>query len=105
MTEIDLPFSTEMAIAALDGRKIATTLAEKKGEIGDVFLVKAPDFRRACCRIIDIQCRPLWRIRNAYYRIEGFNTPREFQETWEALHHGHFLAETNYYVHFFGRVS
>jgi hypothetical protein len=38
MPEIEIPFSYEMAIAALDGRKIATTRSEKKGVIGDEIL-------------------------------------------------------------------
>ena len=112
MTLIQIPFSREMAIAAIEGKKIATTRGSPKGKIGDTFEVWHPDvpksescryFATPLFRIIDIIEEDLIVVRNEYYRIEGFTTPEEFEHTWRQLHRGHFTTSKPYFVHFFAR--
>ena len=110
MTEIDIPFSREMAIAAIEGRKIATTRSEKKGEIGDTFKIYHPDWKHLRCVapatfcLIDILPEELPYVKEVYYRLEGFDSPEDFEKTWRALHRGHFTTGKPYYIHFFGRA-
>lgn len=113
MTQIEILFSREMAIAAIEGRKIATTRNEKKGEIGDVFEIWHPDIpkKEACkffatpkFRLIDIQDMPLSVVCCRWFRLEGFDSPEAFEKTWRSLHRGHFTTGKTYYIHFFTRV-
>ena len=107
MTEIDIPFSREMAIAAIEGRKIATTRSEKKGKVGDLFEVEYPKpylDEPAVFRLLDIFSVDLSVVKQQYYRLEGFNSPEDFEKTWRTLHRGHFTTNKPYYIHFFGRV-
>ena len=112
MSDIDIPFSREMAIAAIDGYKVATTRSEPKGKIGDIFQIDetrphvlaqqrhAPTFR-----LIEIMAVDLITVRDLYFRLEGFDSPEAFEKTWRALHRGHFTTGKLYYIHFFGRVA
>ena len=105
---IEIPFSDEMGIAALEYRKIATTRSEKKGGIGDWFEIKFPApflDEPGIFRIIEIIKVNLEEVRNIFYRLEGFDTPESFEKTWRALHRGHFTTKKIYYIHFFTRVS
>jgi hypothetical protein len=113
MSDIDIPFSREMAIAAIDGWKVATTRSERKGVVGGTFFVEDP--RRigeggpatkygAQFRIIAIMEVDLKTVKNLYYRLEGFNSREEFEKTWRSLHRGHFTTGKLYYMHIFGRV-
>ena len=113
MTQIDLPFSKEMAIAAIQGRKVATTRSEPKGDNGDTFEIWHPDvpksesckyFATPKFRILDILPRPLDDVKLMYFRLEGFATPNDFETTWKKLHRGHYSGDKEYYVHFFARV-
>ena len=112
MTQIDLPFSREMAIEAIDGRKIATTRSEQKGHRGDTFWFEDPrriDEERMTkfggqFRLIEIIGIDLDSVKNIYFRLEGFDSPEAFEKTWRALHRGHFTTGKMYYIHFFARV-
>jgi hypothetical protein len=111
MAQIEIPFSREMAIAIFEGRKIATTRSEKKGEIGDTFDVivshKTHGFfiDAGKCRLIDIWPNTwLTTVRDDLYRLEGFDSPEAFERGWRALHRGHFTTNKDYFVHFFARV-
>ena len=117
MTEIDIPFSREMAIAAIEGRKIATTRSEPKGKVGDTFPIQDPRlteqgiqtiYNIPTFRLIDIVPVNLAVVKCEYYRLEGFDNPEAFEKTWRALHRGHFTIDRPhcrpYYTHFFGRV-
>ena len=110
MTEINIPFSREMAIAAIEGRKIATTRSEPKGKVGDTFKIYHPEWVHLRCVapatfcLIDIWVTGLEAVRGKYYRLEGFNSPEDFEKTWRTLHRGHFTTNKPYYIHFFGRV-
>ena len=109
MTDIDIPFSREMAIAAIDGYKVATTRSEKKGEIGDMFWIDNPKIpnnpARGHFRLIEILCRDLQTVKLVYFRLEGFDSPEAFEETWRALHRGHFTGNKLYFMHIFGRIG
>jgi hypothetical protein len=113
MTTIEIPFSREMAVAAIEGRKIATTRGEPKGNNFDTFQILHPElpesdgwkhFAKPTFRILDIFPRELDDVKFQYFRLEGFNSPNDFEKTWRALHRGHYSGDKEYYVHFFARV-
>lgn len=107
MSTITIPFSRDMAIAAIDGRKVATTRSEEKGKIGDTFAVNDPRpyfFNVSAFRLIEIMAVDLETVKNIYFRLEGFDSPEAFEKTWRALHRGHFTTGKLYYMHIFGRV-
>lgn len=115
----NFPFSREMAIAAIDGWKVATTRSEPKGEIGDIFKIPNPRWTDAgytaeceekaigipTFRLIEIMAVDLETVKNLYFRLEGFDSPEAFEKTWRALHRGHFTTGKLYYMHVFGRVA
>jgi len=111
MATITIPFSDEMAIAAIDGRKVATTRSERKGEIGDTFSLPiegaGTHHTIGVFRLIEIMAVDLETVANLYFRLEGFNSPEEFRATWRALHRGHYHSMTDklYYMHVFGRIA
>jgi hypothetical protein len=101
MAQIEIPSSDAMAEAALDGRKICTTRSEKMDEIGDTFQILGAKFV-----LIDIwPATWITYVRDDLYRLEGFESPEEFEKTWRALHRGHFIMNRDYVLHFFGRVA
>jgi hypothetical protein len=55
-------------------------------------------------RLIEIIGIDLDSVKNIYFRLEGFDSPEEFEKTWRALHRGHFTTGKMYYIHFFARV-
>jgi len=97
--EIVLRFSPEMKRAAMEGRKIATTRSEQKGSPGDTFTLDGVRFR-----ILEVHRIYLADVRNLLYALEGFTSPRDFEDTWRRLHHGHFPASNLYHIHFFARI-
>lgn len=109
MSQIDIPFSPEMAIAAIGGRKVATTRSERKGEIGDVFSITNPQIPNnpmaGHFRLIEVMATDLETVANLYFRLEGFDSPEAFRATWRALHRGHYATDKLYYIHFFGRIA
>lgn len=112
MTDITIPFSREMAIAAIDGRKVATTRSEAKGQIGDEFKILDPrtgttifDDDYGTFRLIEIMAMDLETVRDLYFRLEGFDSPEAFEKTWRSLHRGHFTTGKLYYMHVFGRIA
>lgn len=109
MAEIDIPFSFAMALAAVEGRKVATTRSDRKGEIGDTFLIPDPRPETSgdatLYQLIEIMAVDLETVKNLYFRLEGFDSPEAFEKTWRALHRGHFTTGKLYYIHFFGRIA
>jgi hypothetical protein len=104
---IEIPFSREMAIAAIEGRKVATTRSERKGEIGDRFeiTIAAEYPAHGHFALIDIHECDLSVVKDLYFRLEGFDSPEAFEKTWRALHQGHFITGKLYYIQLFGRVA
>ena len=114
MATIEIPFSREMAIAAIDGLKVATTRSEAKGKIGDEFTIEDPRLKEEGIevyffnrkyRLIEIMAVDLETVRNLYFRLEGFDSSEAFEKTWRALHRGHFTTGKLYYMHIFGRIA
>jgi len=114
MALIDIPFPREMAIAAIDGNKVATTRSEPKGVIGDEFEIGDPRLKEACLELyfkdpsfclLEIMAVDLETVKNLYFCLEGFDSPEAFERTWRALHRGHFTTGKLYYMHVFGRVA
>lgn len=99
MSEVEIHFSPDMKKAALDGMKIATTRGEQKGSRGDTFTLDGVRFR-----ILEVHLIHLEDVRNLLYAIEGFRSPKAFEDTWRKLHRGRFSTDKVYYIHFFTRV-
>ena len=108
MSQIEIPFSREMAIAAIDGCKVATTRSEQKGEVADRFKIPDPRINGPQAvpvfRLIEILAVDLETVRDLYFRLEGFDSSESFEKTWRALHRGHFTTGKLYYMHIFGRL-
>jgi len=98
-----------MALAAVEGRKIATTRGEKKGEIGDTFLIPDPRPETSgdafLFQLIEVMAVDLETVANIYFRLEGFDSPEAFRATWRKLHRGHYSTGKLYHIHFFGRIA
>jgi hypothetical protein len=111
MATIEIPFSREMAIAAIDGLKIATTRSEVKGKIGDTFSIEDvreteyEDRHAPLFRLIDIIPVQLYVVKNMYFRLEGVGSPSAFEQTWRELHRGEFDETAVKYMHIFGRIA
>lgn len=97
---ISIPFSPEMAAAALNGYKCCTTRSKPYGKTGDIFQINGVSFR-----ILDIQQHTLNYVHQNLYRLEGFDTPEAFELAWRILHRGKFTSLLKYSVHFFVRAS
>jgi hypothetical protein len=98
MTVIEIPFSSKMTSAALAGQKCATTRSERKGDPGDTFEIGGQWFR-----LIDVQKTYLPHVKLMYYRIEGCESPEDFETVWRSLHRGHYSLTKPYFIHFFAR--
>lgn len=97
---ISMPFSPEMVAAAIDGRKCCTTRSKPYGKPGDIFQVNGARFR-----LLEINIRTLYYVRQQLYRLEGFDTPEAFERTWRILHRNQFDASRAYFVHYFARAD
>lgn len=102
MTHIEIPFHPDMVRAIEEGRKCATTRSERYGEPGDTFALPGHDFQKYV--LIDVFPAKLQGIRDNLYRLEGVDSPEEFEQLWRRLHRGNFLKNKDYFIHFFGAV-
>jgi hypothetical protein len=102
---VEIKFSREMADAAIEGRKIATTRREKKGEIGDTFHIFDDGGFQTTFRIIEIMEVDLETVKYLYFRLEGFDSPEAFEKTWRKLHRGHYSTRDLYCIHFIARCE
>ncbi len=105
MSLVEIKFSADMALAAMEGRKICTSRHDQKGEIGDTFFVVHPETRNiGAFRIVDVDFLELREIGNKLYRKEGCSSREEFISLWKRLHRGHYSPDNKYFVHWFSRV-
>lgn len=100
MGHVSIPFSREMRQAIVQGRKCCTTRCGVVCDIGDTFLVASKTYRVLC-----IEKRPLKTVRNQLFRMEGCESPPEFETLWRRLHRGCFSADSLFYVYWFARVD
>ncbi len=110
MAEKTIPFSYDMALAACQGWKVATTRSERKGSPGDRFFIPYPrDDDFFDCgdaiefHILDVYPINLQLVKDKFFRLEGFTSPGEFEGVWRSLHRGHFTTDKGYFIHFFAR--
>jgi len=82
---IEIPFTEDMALAIIEGRKRCTTRSKKYGRPGDVFRVEH-DSRFETLIITQIERYPLSLVAEKYYGAEGFSSEDEFKEKWRQLH-------------------
>lgn len=118
MTQIDILLSREAAIEAIDGRKITFTESERKGEIGDTFIIENPSFDENNVvdrmwsdplikfRIVDIHEVRMCTLYDWYYRLEGFDSQEAFVKSWRDTHDGKCVVHDGkkLFIHFFGRI-
>ena len=72
MSLVEIKFAEDMALAAMEGRKICTSRHDQKGEIGDTFFVVHPETKNiGAFRIMDVDFLELREIGNKLYRKEG----------------------------------
>jgi hypothetical protein len=94
--EILIKFAPDMKKAILEGRKCATSRNEKKGELGDFFLLNGRRF------VLDyLQHRTLGGVANWAFVDEGFKSPEAFRKRWRELHRGHYCGINKVWVHWF----
>ena len=103
--KVEIKFSQEMADAAIEGRKVATTRREPKGEVGDTFEIIPAGCSPVTFRIIEIMATDLETVTSLYFRLEGFDSPASFRATWRKLHRGHYTTGKIYYLHVFARCE
>lgn len=97
MALVEIPFSPEMARAALDGRKCCTSRREVKGDPGDEFGVEGVRFR-----LLDVQMMHVRDITEKLFRLEGFKSRFTCSQTLHYLYPG-MSGSDSLWVHFFAR--
>lgn len=96
MKEIEIPFNKWSEDRLRAGQKICTSRHKKYGEPGDYFYTVGGRFR-----LQHVMELPLWFVRDYLYKLEGAESPDEFQAVWKSLHRGKFKAQELVWVHFF----
>jgi hypothetical protein len=100
-TVVQIPFTTEMAKAAVEGRKICTARTKSYGKPGDYFYVGATLF---CLEAVFKV--PLWMVADFLYKAEGFESSAGFVDTWCKIHpRKGFVADQEVFVHFFQKCD
>ena len=98
MALINLKFSPEMEELVLQGKKCCTTRDEKKGEVGDLFVVK-----NRLYRIVQIDCIQFVDVLTMY-NSEGFTSEIEFEDEMMNYYTG-ITYDDEIYIHFFAYVG
>jgi hypothetical protein len=80
MTLINLKFSDEMKNATLEGRKVHTIRDEKKGDVGDVFVIGGRVYR--LIRVAQYDINDV----GEFYDIEGFSTIDKFESYLKSIY-------------------
>ena len=99
MPIIPLRFSPDMERAVTTGKKCSTVRTERKGDVGDVFIIQGRMYR-----ICHVHRAALQSFRDGYYNADGFSSPAEFQEFWET-HVGPFNPVQCCYIHLFAYMG
>ncbi len=76
-----LPLDSTSRQALLEGTKLGATWLRQYGEQGARFAVGGEVFE-----ITGITEFPLGYVADAYYRVEGYDSPEEFAAAWERLY-------------------
>lgn len=97
---ITLLFSEEMTEAVLEGRKVLTSRRTCKGATGDTFEIRGSQYR-----LVDVFRCELRNVRDTLFRLEGCDSPEQFEQVWRGLHGGEFPETDRLYVHAFAKVS
>lgn len=94
---VDIPFSPEMRLATIEGRKLCTSRNKRYGGPGDHFTLDGSIYR-----ILDVQVWKLKDVAAKLYRLEGFDTPQQFIDIWNKLHYMRgWEPDKEVFVHFF----
>lgn len=97
MADKQVPFQERFHEEMIDGRKQCTARVRPVGSAGDTFEAFGATFEiRAVVR------HSLDDVRNFLWRMEGVESPEEFEAVWEGLHpRAGFRPKQLVYVHFF----
>ena len=99
-SEVVILFSARMAQSTIDGDKIATTRRSRKGEPGDRFEGWGRWFH-----LIDVVPGALAEVRDRFWRLEGCESPHDFEQVWRRLHGGEWIEDGPHFTHFYTRVK
>ncbi|HJK78035.1 MAG TPA: hypothetical protein O0Y06_00025 [Methanocorpusculum sp.] len=80
MAEVLIRFTPEMENLIIAGKKICTTRLERKGAVGDIFVVRGFVYR-----LVEIRSYSLDYIATNFYRLEGFSSRDEFIRFWVSI--------------------
>jgi hypothetical protein len=105
-------FRPVMVKALFEGRKVATNRGKPLGTRGDWFdltyVEKHPwgELRTTGhFKIVDVRCAEYHVVRDAYYQVEGFDSPEEFEKFGRSIYRGKLPNEHAIrYLHFLARV-
>jgi hypothetical protein len=105
MSETNIPFREDMALAVISGRKHCTTRTYKMGHVGDVFPVSWEGITRKY-KLRHIEQRRLDFVAQFLYVPEGFDSATEFIDIWNEIHPRRgFQPEDVRWVHWFEEVG
>ena len=105
MSDIAIPFSPDMAHAAILGRKHCTSRNRRYGSVGDVFTL-IDHGEELHFRIIAIERRPLWEVAKHLHHPEGFLSSDYFMDAWARLHpRKGWEPDRRVWVHWFARIE
>lgn len=100
MSGIHIPFNGWSRDKLRRGIKTSTCRRKKYGEIGHMFTVEARMYR-----LVDIRRMTLQEVKDKWYKEEGCQTPEEFVDIWNAIHHKKgFVGTDRVFLHIFEQV-
>ena len=102
MTEIQIPFRPDMALACIEGKKFCTSRTKRYGMVGDTFTVTDENGWSKSFILTKVVQRELGYVARNLFAHEGVSSPIEFTELWKQIHPFR-RSEPNQivFVHFF----
>lgn len=98
---VDIPMNDWSTERLQAGEKTATTRTRRYGEPGDRFEAAGNVYELT--HVVKV---PLEVVTRDFYDVEGADTPEEFVEVWEDIHHRKgFVADWMVWLHLFREVE
>ena len=96
---IEIPFNSWSTLRLLEGTKSCTSRNRIYGKVGDWFRVENIAFSLEW-----VSQFPLGVVRNQFWKLEGADSPKDFERVWKSIYRGKFDEKKMVYVHFFRRI-
>lgn len=77
-SEIELEFRPEYIPLIALGTKVMTARRNKKGEVGDYFLLDGKKYV-----LVEVRERTLYSVANLFHKDEGFESAEDFRKEWD----------------------